>query len=47
MRTVCTKLDNQLHSQFIEICNDEGKCQSEFIRDMIQNLCDEEVIDLE
>jgi len=38
MKTISTKLDNKLHSQFMELCNNEGKCQSEFLRDMIQNL---------
>jgi len=41
MKTVSAKLDNKLHNQFTEFCNDEGKCQSEFLRDMIQNLCDD------
>lgn len=39
MRTVSTKLDNTLHNKFIEACNEEGKCQSEFLRDIIQDLC--------
>ena len=38
MKTISTKLDSKLHNQFMELCNNEGKCQSEFLRDMIQNL---------
>jgi len=51
MKTVSTKLDNSLHNRFIEVCNDEGKCQSEFLRDLIQSVCEdletEEVIHLD
>jgi len=51
MKTVSTKLDNETHNQFLELCNNEGKCQSELLRDIIQNICedcsDEEVIDLD
>ena len=28
--------------KFHDICNDEGKCQSEMLRDMIENICDYE-----
>jgi len=41
MKTVSTKLDNKVHNRFIEICNDEGKCQSEFLRDLIESVCDD------
>ena len=41
MRTVSTKLDNNLHNRFIEICNEDGKCQSEFLRDLIESVCDD------
>jgi len=41
MKTVSTKLDNTLHTQFIKLCNDDGKCQSEFLRDMIETLCED------
>jgi len=41
MKTVSTKLDNNLHSRFIEICNEDGKCQSEFLRDLIETVCDD------
>ena len=41
MRTVSTKLDNRTHNQFIELCNNEGKCQSEFLRDVIESICDD------
>ena len=38
MKTVSTKLDNKLHNQFMELCNDEVKCQSEFLREMIEDM---------
>ena len=41
MKTVSTKLDNNLHSRFIEICNEDGKCQSEFLRDLIETVWEE------
>jgi len=41
MKTVSTKLDNTLHNQFIEVCNEDGKCQSEFLRDLIQSVCED------
>ena len=41
MRTVSTKLDNKLHDRFIEICNEDGKCQSEFLRDLIESVCED------
>jgi len=41
MKTVSTKLDNNLHNKFIEICNEDGKCQSEFLRDLIETVCDD------
>jgi len=41
MKTVSTKLDNKLHNRFIEICNEDGKCQSEFLRDLIETLCED------
>jgi len=41
MKTVSTKLDNNLHNRFIEICNEDGKCQSEFLRDLIESVCDD------
>jgi len=41
MKTVSTKLDNKLHNRFIEICNEDGKCQSEFLRDLIESVCDD------
>jgi len=41
MRTVSTKLDNNLHNRFIEICNEDGKCQSEFLRDLIESVCED------
>ena len=41
MKTVSTKLDNKLHYRFIEICNENGKCQSEMLRDLIETLCED------
>jgi len=41
MKTVSTKLDNKLHNRFIEICNEDGKCQSEMLRDIIETMCDD------
>jgi len=41
MKTVSTKLDNRLHNRFIEICNQDGKCQSEFLRDVIESICED------
>jgi len=38
MKTVSTKLDNKLHEQFLDLCNNEGKCQSEFLREMIEEM---------
>ena len=41
MKTVSTKLDNNLHNRFIEVCNEDGKCQSEFLRDLIEVVCED------
>ena len=41
MKTVSTKLDNKLHERFIEICNNDGKCQSEMLRDVIETMCED------
>jgi predicted DNA-binding protein len=41
MKTVSTKLDSRLHDRFIEMCNQDGKCQSEFLRDVIESICDD------
>jgi len=41
MKTVSTKLENKLHDRFIEICNEDGKCQSEFLRDLIETVCED------
>jgi len=45
MKTVSTKLDKKLHNQFLERCNIEGKCQSEFIREMIEEMFEGEEIE--
>ncbi len=47
MKTVSTKLDSKLHNRFVEICNEEGKCQSEFLRDMIEMACEADSEDIE
>lgn len=36
MKTVSTKLDKQTFEKFQEMCNYEGQCMSEEIRDMIR-----------
>jgi len=41
MKTVSTKLDNKLHNRFMEICNEDGGCQSEMLRDLIETLCED------
>jgi len=41
VKTVSTKLDNKLHDQFVTLCNEDGKCQSEFLRDLIETLCED------
>ncbi len=41
MKTVSRKLDNRLHDRFIEICNEDGRCQSEFLRDLIETVCED------
>jgi len=38
MKTVSTKLDSKSHDKFVELCNNEGKCQSEFLREMIEDM---------
>jgi len=40
MQTVSTKLDKETAKKFLQICNDEGKCQSEMLRRLIENVCD-------
>ncbi|MCH7967623.1 MAG: hypothetical protein IIB02_09480, partial [Thaumarchaeota archaeon] len=30
-----------LHNRFIEVCNEDGKCQSEFLRDLIETVCED------
>jgi len=36
MKTVSTKLDKQTFEKFQEICDNEGQCISESLRDLIQ-----------
>ena len=36
MKTVSTKLDKQTFEKFQEMCNHEGQCMSEELRDMIK-----------
>ncbi len=42
MQTISTKLDKITAKKFIDIYNDEGKCQSEILRELIENICDYE-----
>jgi len=36
MKTVSTKLDNKEFDRLLEMCNDDGQCISESLRDMIK-----------
>jgi len=36
MKTVSTKLDKETFEKFQEMCNQEGQCMSEELRDMIK-----------
>jgi len=36
MKTVSTKLDNRDFEKFQEICNQEGQCMSEELRELIK-----------
>jgi hypothetical protein len=47
MQTVSTKLDKQTANKFLEVCNGEGKCQSEFLRDMIEQIIETDDMDEE
>ena len=49
MKTVSTKLDKQTFEKFQEMCNYEGQCMSEEIRDMIRMSIDayEEGLEME
>jgi hypothetical protein len=47
MQTISTKLDKNTANKFLEICNNEGKCQSEFLRDMIEQIIETNDIDEE
>jgi hypothetical protein len=40
MKTISTKLDKKTAEAFLKVCNDEGKCQSEMLRDLIENICE-------
>ena len=40
MKTISTKLDKKTAEIFLKVCNDEGKCQSEMLRDLIENVCE-------
>jgi len=46
MKTISTKLDKSTAKKFLDICNDEGKCQSEMLRELIENVCDCEESDI-
>lgn len=49
MKTVSTKLDKQTFEKFQEMCNHEGQCMSEELRDMIKMSIDayEEGLEME
>jgi predicted DNA-binding protein len=47
MHTISTKLDKQTAKRFLEVCNDEGKCQSEFLREMIEQMIETDNVDEE
>jgi len=40
MKTVSTKLKTDEHEQLLELCNQEGQSISEFLRDLIKDVCD-------
>jgi len=37
MKTVSTKLENSDFERFQEMCNDDGQCASEWLRDVIKD----------
>ena len=41
MQTISIKLDKSLAKKFLDICNNDGKCQSEMLRDMIEQMCED------
>jgi len=41
MQTISTKLDKKTARKFHDICNEEGKCQSEMIRELIETMCED------
>jgi hypothetical protein len=47
MQTVSTKLDKQTANKFVELCNSEDKCQSEFLREMIEQIIETDDVDEE
>jgi len=40
MRTVSAKLPKDEHERLLELCNQEGQSVSEFLRDLITDVCD-------
>jgi len=40
MKTISAKIDQKTAELFLKVCNNEGKCQSEMLRDLIENVCD-------
>ena len=40
MKTISAKLDKKTAEILLKVCNDEGKCQSEIRRDLIENVCE-------
>jgi len=40
LKTISTKIDQKTSELFLKVCNEEGKCQSEMLRDLIENVCE-------
>ncbi len=40
MRTISTKLPKEEHERLLELCNQEGQSVSEYLRDLIKDVCD-------
>jgi len=49
MKTIGTKLDNKDYEKFLEICNNDGMCVSEKLRDLVRMSLDanEEGLEME
>jgi len=40
MKTIPTKIDQTTAELFLKVCNEDGKCQSEMLRNLIGNVCE-------